>query len=62
MAEQPGYRRAYRIRTGRQQTLPIPVGVLAQAIQAKTCMPIVNHLGEEMVQAVKDAAQAQDAA
>ncbi|WP_027930753.1 hypothetical protein [Amycolatopsis thermoflava] len=64
--QSPVYLRAYRIRSRKQKTLPIPVGVLAKAIAnedaAKAFMssPISDHLGDDIVAAVKEAGETDD--
>jgi hypothetical protein len=55
MTDQAGYRRALRVRKGSQKTLPIPVAVLAQLVAERAPRVLVEHLGGEMVQAIKDA-------
>jgi len=55
--QDPKYLRAYRVRTGRQKSLPIPVCVLKEAIGTGDQSPLLQYLGPEMVEAVKEATE-----
>lgn len=60
--QSPAYLRAYRLRSGRTKSVPIPVAVLAEAIANESAVqalapvmstPLAEHLGEVLVEAIK---------
>lgn len=57
MAQNAASVKAWRIRSGRQRTLPIPVEILANVLTGGDLSAITEHLGSEMVQALRDKAK-----
>lgn len=49
------YHRAYHVKTGNRRSILIPVPVLAATIATGKSNALVDHLGPEMVEAIKEA-------